>query len=342
VKILVVGPSWIGDAVLAQPLYKLLHARHEDLVLDVLSPNWALPIVRRMPEVHRAIASPFAHGELRFPERRALGRRLRAERYDQAIVLPNTLKSTFVPWFARIPRRTGYRGEMRWGMLNDLRPLDERALPQIAQRYAALGLEAGEALPASLPDPQLTVNERERRATLDALGLSDACEPVVLCPGAEYGPAKRWPPAYFAELARGLTIGGKSVWLMGSAKDREIAEDIVRLSGGACANLCGRTTLDQAANLLASARLVVTNDSGLMHVAAAVDVPVIAIYGSSTPRFTPPLSPRATIAKLDIACSPCFERTCPLGHFDCMMQLKPADIQRRAARALAEGTRSAA
>ena len=322
-KILLVGPSWIGDTLLAQPLLTLLHERHGGLVLDVLAPAWTLPVVQRMPEVRRAIASPFAHGELELAERRRLGRELRAEHYDQAIVLPNTLKSAFVPWFARIARRTGYRGEMRWGMLNDVRALDEQALPQMARRYAALALDPGAPLPAQLPAPRLTIDDAERRATLDALGLTGARRPVALCPGAEYGPAKRWPPSYFAELARELEKSGHAVWLVGSAKDAEIGEDVVRLSAGACVNLCGRTTLDQAIDLLASAQLAVTNDSGLMHVAAAAGTPLIAIYGSSTPEHTPPISPRASILKLELPCSPCFERTCPLGHFNCMMHLKP-------------------
>jgi len=324
-KILIVGPSWIGDTLLAQPLFTLLHRKHPGLALDVVAPAWTMPVVRRMPEVRRAIPSPFEHGVLQLRERRELGRELRSEGYDQAIVLPNTLKSALVPLFARIPRRTGYRGEMRWGALNDVRLLDEQALPQMAQRYAALAFDGGEALPADLPAPHLTVDESARVATLSALGLA-ATRVVALCPGAEYGPAKRWPPAYYAELARALTASGDAVWLIGSARDADIAQDIVRLSGGACVNLCGRTTLDQAVELLASARLAVANDSGLMHVAAAVGTPLIAIYGSSTPVFTPPMSPRAHIVKLDIECSPCFERTCPLGHFNCMMQLKPERV----------------
>ena len=233
-KILVVAPSWIGDTVLAQPLLRLLHERHKPLDIDVLAPAWTFPVVRRMAEVRRAIASPFEHGELQFGERRDLGRQLKSEGYDQAIVLPNTLKSAFVPLFARIPRRTGYRGEMRWGALNDLRNLDETALPEMAQRYAALAFDPGSALPAVLPPPRLTVDESQRRATLTELGLSGTQRAVALCPGAEYGPAKRWPPSYFAELARALTKAGDAVWLVGSAKDAEIAEDIVRLSGGEC------------------------------------------------------------------------------------------------------------
>ena len=331
-KILVVAPSWIGDTVLAQPLFSILHGRHSGLELDVLAPGWTGPVVRRMPEVRRTISSPFEHGVFQFSERRELGRELRPERYDQAIVLPNTLKSAFVPFFARIPRRTGYRGEMRWGALNDVRTLDTAALPLMVQRYAALGIEPGEKLPDPLPRPHLRVDDAQRRATLSALGLTDADTAVALCPGAEYGPAKRWPPTYFADLARALQKTGHAVWLVGSAKDADIGHDIVRLSGGACVNLCGKTTLDQAVELLASAGLVITNDSGLMHVAAAVGTPLIAIYGSSTPAFTPPLSPLAHIEKLDIACSPCFERTCPLGHFNCMMQLKPERVLESALR----------
>jgi heptosyltransferase II len=334
-KILVVGPSWIGDTILAQPLMKLLHERHRGLQLDMLAPAWTFPVVERMPEVRRAIASPFAHGELNFAERRALGRALRMESYDQAIVLPNTLKSSFVPWFARIPRRTGYRGEMRWGMLNDVRRLDKHALPQMPQRYAALGLERGRALPAALPQPRLNSSAAKRAHALQALGLRADERIVVLCPGAEYGPAKRWPPSYFAEVARALSRTGETVLLLGSSKDAPICEDIVRLSGGSCRNLCGATTLDQAIDILAAARLAITNDSGLMHIAAALGTPLIAVYGSSTPEHTPPMSPRATIVKLDMPCSPCFERTCPLGHFNCMMQLKP---ERVLAHALAPAT----
>jgi heptosyltransferase II len=331
-RILVVAPSWIGDTVLAQPLFKILHAKHSALELDVLAPGWTGPVVRRMPEVRRTIASPFEHGVFQFAERRDLGRELRSERYDQAIVLPNTLKSAFVPLFARIPRRTGYRGEMRWGALNDVRTFDPTGLPQMAQRYAALGLEPGEKLPNPLPSPHLRIDDAARAATVSALGLNAVERAIALCPGAEYGPAKRWPPSYFAELARALRKEDHAVWLIGGAKDADIGHDIVRLSGGACINLCGKTTLDQAVELLASVRLVITNDSGLMHVAAAIGTPLIAIYGSSTPVFTPPLSSLAHIEKLEIACSPCFERTCPLGHFNCMMLLKPERVLESARR----------
>jgi heptosyltransferase-2 len=322
-KILIVGPSWVGDTVLMQPLFKLLHARHAGLALDVLAPRWTFALLERMPEVRRAIESPFGHGELKLGERRRLGRTLGPEGYDQAIVLPTTFKSALVPYFAGIRTRTGYIGELRHWILTDARKLDRERLPQMAQRYAALGLPRGEALRQPLPALGLRVDETERRALLARLGLDRGRPAAALAPGAEYGPAKRWPARYFGELAQGLAARGCAVWLIGSQYDRQIGADIERHSGGVCRNLCGETTLAEAIDLLASASLVVSNDSGLMHVAAALGKPLIALYGSSSPGFTPPLSSNARVLKLDLPCSPCFRRECPLGHFNCMMQLTP-------------------
>jgi heptosyltransferase-2 len=322
-RILVVGPSWIGDTILAQPLLRLLHARHPGLALDVLAPRWTLPLLARMPEVRRAIESPFAHGDLRLGERRRLGQALGGEGYDQAIVLPNTLKSALVPFFARIRLRTGYVGELRHWLLNDARRLDAERLPQMAQRYAALALPRGETPQLPLPGLALQASEEQRRATLEKYGLDSSRPTAILCPGAEYGPAKRWPPRYFAELAQGFAARGCAVWLVGSASDRASGREIAEAAGGACRDLCGETTLAEAIDLIATGSVVVSNDSGLMHVAAALGRPLIALYGSSSPAFTPPLSASAQILKLDLPCSPCFKRECPLGHFNCMMQLKP-------------------
>ena len=325
-KVLVVAPSWIGDMVLAQPLLKLLHARHAGLALDVLAPRWTLPLLGRMPEVRLAITSPFTHGDLKLGERYSLGRTLAREGYDQVIMLPNTFKSALAPFFARIPVRTGYIGEMRHWLLNDARRLDKARLPQIAQRYAELGLPRGEELKPPLPTLALQVDETERRAVISRLGLDRGRPAAALCPGAEFGPAKRWPARYFAELAQGLAAHGCAIWLIGSQNDREAGAEIERAAGGVCRNLCGETTLTEAIDLLASCSLVVSNDSGLMHVAAALGRPLVALYGSSSPDYTPPLSADARVLKLDLPCSPCFQRECPLGHFNCMMQLTPDKV----------------
>jgi heptosyltransferase-2 len=325
-KILVVAPSWIGDLVLAQPLLKLLHARHPGLALDALAPRWTLPLLGRMPEVRNAIESPFAHGDLRLGDRRRLGRELAREGYDQAIVLPNTFKSALTPFFAGIPVRTGYIGELRHGLLTDARKQDEKRFPQLAQRYATLALPRGETPPSPLPTPGLRVDEPARRAVIGRLGLDRSRPAAALCPGAEFGPAKRWPARYFAELAQGLAAHGCAVWLIGSQADYQTGAEIERAATGVCRNLCGETSLTEAIDLLASCSLVVSNDSGLMHIAAALGRPLVALYGSSSPAYTPPLSADARILKLNLPCSPCFQRECPLGHFNCMMQLVPDKV----------------
>jgi heptosyltransferase-2 len=321
-RTLVVAPSWIGDAVLSQPLLARLREADPAGSIDVLAPRWVIPVYLRMPEVASAIENPFGHGELRLGERLAFARRL--ERYDRAVVLPNSFKSALIPWHARIPVRTGYRGEMRYGLLNDARRLDEEALPLIVERYAALAQPAGEALRRPLPSPRLRIDRASREATVAKHRL-DASPPVaIFAPGAEYGPAKRWPERHFASLARTLAARGSRVWLLGSAKDAEVTARIQEMSGGICVDLAGRTSLDEAIDLMSLAARVVTNDSGLMHVAAALDRPIAALFGSSSPAFTPPLAAGARVISLNLACSPCFARVCPLGHTNCLETLEPA------------------
>ena len=328
-RILVIAPSWIGDAVLTQPLYKRLHQRHPDLTLDVLAPAWTQALFARMPEVHSTIASPFRHGELALKRRYELGRSLAAGKYDRAIVLPNSFKSALIPCFAGIPVRTGFLGEARWGLLNDARRLDKQALPLMVERFALLAEEAGNPLHRPLAAARLRIDQAQSTETAAKLGLAVSQPVAVLCPGAEYGPAKRWPPHYFAELAQKLAAASYDVWLVGSAKDAAIGDEITRHSPNTCINLCGRTSLAEAMDLLSCATLIVSNDSGLMHIAAALNKPLIAIYGSSSPAFTPPLAAGAQIVKLELPCSPCFKRVCPLGHFNCMMQLSPAQVWKR-------------
>ena len=323
-KTLVVAPSWVGDAVLSHPLIARLRARDAAGTIDVLGVPWVLPVYRRMREVASTVELPFGHGDLRLGERRRFARSL--SKYDRAIVLPNTLKSALIPWHADIPVRTGYRGEMRFGLLNDVRALDEAALPLIAERYAALAQPKGEALERPLPEPRLAIEASARAATLERFGVALDKPVAAFAPGAEYGPAKRWPAAHFATTAIALMARGHQVWLFGSAKDAPITAEIQELAGGSCVDLAGRTTLDEAIDLMSVAARVVTNDSGLMHVAAALDRPTAALFGSSSPRFTPPLSAKAKVITLALDCSPCFARVCPLGHTNCLVQLEPERV----------------
>jgi len=325
-KILIVAPNWIGDALLAQPLFARLLQKFPGASIDALAPGWTAAVLRRMPEIADVIDAPFDHGELKLAERWRLARALRGQAYDQAFVLPNTLKSALIPFFAGIPLRTGFTGELRYGLLNGVHRLDEKALPLMAERYAQLAEEPGSPPARPLAEVGLRVDQANLAAALKRLGLSRAKPVVAFCPGAEYGPAKRWPARYFAELATKLAAQDRVVWLFGSGKDTEIGEEIVRLSMGAVVNLCGRTDLASAIDLLSLAEVVVSNDSGLMHVAAAVGRPVVALYGSSSPDHTPPLSRTHRIVRTGIDCSPCYARECPLGHFKCMNELTPARV----------------
>ena len=320
--VLVVGPSWVGDMVMAQSLFKVLKAQDPGRAVDVLAPAWSLPIVRRMPEVREAIALDTAHGELGIGKRRRLARQL--PDYDHAIVLPRSLKAALVPWFAGIPRRTGFRGESRYVLINDVRPFDRSVLDQTVKRFVALGLDADAPLPADLPEPALRVDPGRQAALLEQLGLNADRPVVAFMPGAEYGPAKCWPLDYFGALAALLDADGYDVWILGSDKDGAAGEQIAAASRAV--NLCGRTALVDTVDLLALTRQVVSNDSGLMHVAAAVGTRVQGIYGSSSPDFTPPLTVNKTIHYLRLDCSPCFERTCPLGHLNCLKELRPERV----------------
>jgi heptosyltransferase-2 len=279
-----------------------------------------------MPEVSQVITNPFPHGALQFIARYRLGKQLRAAQYNQAVVLPNSLKSALVPFFARIPIRTGFIGESRYGLLNDARKLDKIKLPLMVERFAQLAEVADGEIPRPLLNPKLNVSEAQLSESLNKLNLTLNQPVAVFCPGAEYGPAKRWPVEYFAELAQRLHSEGYAVWLIGSNKDREQAEQIVALSNAECLNLCGHTGLSDAISLLSIAQLVVSNDSGLMHLSAALDRPMLALFGSSSPKFTPPLSGNAQVIQHNIECSPCFKRECPLGHFDCMNGIGPQQV----------------
>ncbi len=319
-----IGPAWVGDMVMAQSLFMTLKQQRGNHIIDVVAPGWSLPLLARMPEVHEGIPLPVQHGELGLGKRRALGHALRRQRYDQAIVLPRSYKAALVPWFARIPRRTGYRGEMRYGLINDIRPLDKDVLYRTVERFVALGLDGEVNTAPPIPQPHLAVDSHNQQICLEKLGLTTDKPIIAMMPGAEYGPAKRWPTAYYAELARRLVEHGKQVWVFGSHKEASLGEAIAGVPG--IENLCGKTELVDVVDLLALCEHAVTNDSGLMHVAAASGARIIAIYGSSDPNYTPPLTDKAQIIYQNLDCSPCFERECPLGHTNCLNEIKPERI----------------
>lgn len=337
--VLIVAPAWVGDMVMAHVLVQILKARQPAPRVGVLAPPATAPLAHRMPGVDAVHVLDVGHGEIGLRERMRLARALRQLAYDQAIVLPNSHKSAWIPWFARIPLRTGWHGEFRHGVLNDRRRLAAAELPRMVDRFAALGFsgvttarslrkalrgtadDVSSAAGIPVPHPSMESEPAAQRALLARLGLNPDA-PVVLCPGAEFGSAKRWPVRHFATVAQRCRARGEAVWILGSGKDRPLTEAIAAAAPGAV-DLGGRTSLVEAVDLIALARVVVSNDSGLMHVAGALGRPVVGLYGSSSPLFTPPLGDRAVVLSEDLPCRPCFARECPLGHLRCLEELSP-------------------
>lgn len=338
-KILVVGPAWVGDMVMSQSLYIFLKNTRPGATIDVLAPAWSEPLLERMPEVSKAIVKPIGHGELGLGRRRKLGRALRENGYDQAILLPNSFKSALAPFMARIPKRTGWRGEMRYGLLNDMRILDESRLPLMVERFVALGQDADQSLPVELPAPHLAVDAHKAIHSAQKFGLDSNRPILALCPGAEFGSAKRWPAQYYGQVAAHYLSMGWQIVLFGSAKDREVTAEIREAchDNPQCFDLAGNTELAEAVDLLSLANAVLSNDSGLMHIASALRRPVLVVYGATSPAFTPPLSEQSDTVIPTIECAPCFARECPLGHHRCMRETSAEYVIEKLEALLAQG-----
>ena len=322
--------------VLAQSLFKTLKINNPDCMIDVAAPAWTLPLLERMPEVTGKIALPFKHGELAFWQRIQFGKSLTNAGYTQSIILTNSFKSALLPWAAGIPKRTSYLGELRYGLVNDIRPLDKTKLKKTVERFVFLGLNKDETLPKIIPNPQLSTNAEAAWILAGRLGAEKNKSKILgLCPGAEYGKAKRWPAEYYAEVANEALKKGWQVWLFGSVKDVPVTMKINQLCQHKCTDFGGKTKLGEVIDLMALCDTVISNDSGLMHVAAALnngtneDKKLIAIFGSSDPAHTPPMSSKAMIEYLALDCSPCFKRECPLtgdAHLRCLNDIKPKQI----------------
>jgi heptosyltransferase-2 len=323
-RLLVISPNWIGDAVMAQPLLQLLRRQHPDSAIDVLAPGWVAPVWRAMQEVDTVIEAPFRHGALQLRERWTFARQLRRRGYGAAYVLPNTLKFALIPWLAGIPKRVGYRGEMRYGLLNEVHRDERRPKRPMVSFYAALASAPAALAPSpdALPRPTLAASPARQAHALEHAGLDAARPLLVFAPGAEFGSAKRWPAAHFAELANTALerLPDLQIALLGSGKDRPVCDEIVALAP-AVHNLAGSTSLDQAIALIAAARAVVSNDSGLLHIASALNRAIVALYGPTDPAHAPPFSDVAESLWLHLECSPCRKRECPLGHHNCMRQM---------------------
>jgi heptosyltransferase-2 len=336
VKIFIVSPSWVGDMVMTQSLYITLKEQHPDCIIDVLAPNWCLPILEKMPQINKAMEMPLGHGDFNFKLRYQIGRSLRNENYDIAYILPNSAKSALIPFFAKIPKRIGWKGEMRYGLLNDLRN-NKKSFQYMVERYVSLAYPKNKMTGSgclgniqTLPKPKLEINEQVRNNVLKKFNISITPKIIGLCPGAEFGPAKRWPEEHYGTIAKQLIKEGHQVWLFGSAKDRVTTDKIAAMvepdDQNWIINLAGDTSLNEAVDLLSCCHTVVSNDSGLMHVAAAVGCNIVGIYGSSSPKYTPPLSDHVEIVHTDIECRPCFKRECPYQHLKCLKDLKPQTV----------------
>lgn len=324
-KILIVGPAWIGDMVMAQSLFITLKKRFPDSIIDVVAPAWSIPVLSRMHEVNSGITLAVAHNKLSLPTRFKTGVELRNNKYTRSIIIPRSFKSAIVPFVAKIPFRTGYRGEMRYGLLNDIRKLDKSILTQTVQRQVALGLPSNAELPPEVPYPSLEGSKQNQQTLISSLKLNVDKPVIGIIPGAEYGPAKQWPVSLFRQLANKLVDAGHHVWVFGSSKDKKLA-NVIAQDNKYIRNLCGETSLVDVVDLIDLCQSIITNDSGLMHIAAATGKQVVAIYGSSSPSYTPPLTNRAKILYKGLECSPCFKRKCPYGHTDCLNSISVEDV----------------
>ncbi|MGN0908193.1 MAG: lipopolysaccharide heptosyltransferase II [Succinivibrio sp.] len=332
-RILIIAPSWLGDIIMSQALMKALKAQCPSCEITAYAPAYALPVIARMKEVSHAIENPFGHGELLLRKRWSEGRRLRKLGFDTCFVLPNSLKSALVPFFAAIPDRRGFKGEGRFILLNNMRT-NKADYPRMADRYVALAYPRDQVRRASdLPKwefPSLEL-KKPSEELLSRLGLDFSKPALALGCGASYGPAKIWPAGHFAQVCRwwaGRT-GGQCI-AFGTKSDAKAAAAVGAALDGATAphfrNIAGFTKVDEALDLLGMCSAAVCNDSGLMHTAAAAGVPQADIFGSTSATYTPPLSEKAACIESSEPCRPCFERTCPKGTYACLRGISPQRV----------------
>lgn len=322
-KILIIAPSWIGDVVMSQSLFRVLKKKYPDCVIDVLASEYLHPILKRMPEVRDPLLSVFKHGELNLSERYKVAKALEKKSYTHVYILPNSIKSALIPFWANIPNRIGWLGEYRYFLVNDIR-YGRKKIDLMVERFVALGHEKGEEVEKDFLFPKLEVDPENVNLAIEKMKMHISGRPILaICPGAEHGSSKRWPWEYYAEVAKEKLEEGWDVWIFGGPKEKPIAKNIQEYCSNMCFDLSGKTGIGEAIDLISNVDAVVANDSGLMHVAAALDVPVVAIYGATPQSFAPPLSNKSRALSLNLSCSPCKKPDCPFGHTKCLYDLKP-------------------
>jgi len=334
-SILIIAPHWIGDAVSTQPLLANLKVLYPDSKINILASNWVAPVYRACSEVHEVIEAKFEHKKLQWKLRKEIAKEIEAKNYQACFVLPNSFKSALIPWLANIPFRIGYRGELRFGLIN--LALDNPSKvnrPPMVEHYLVLSQLLKDDAPIQ-PEkliPRLNVSSSAKQSVENKLQNANISSDLiyVMCPGAEYGPTKRWPTEHFAVLAQKLIAEKPSIQIviLGSKSDQSLAHEITSQAKHPTNihNWCGNTSLDEAIALIGMSKAVVSNDSGLMHIAAALQIPQVAIFGSSDPAHTPPLSDKAEVIWLNMPCSPCHKRVCPLGHLKCLKDILPGQV----------------
>ena len=331
-KILIIGPSWVGDTVMAQTLYKRLKQEESECSIDVISPKWCLALVKRMPEVHKGIVSPFQHGDLKLVSRYFFAKQLRDTNYDRSIVLTNSLKSSLIPLFAQIPVRTGWLGEMRYFFLNDIRMLEKKDNDLMVEKFAALSIKEEAYKLENLSFPSLQIDFKNQKERIDGLEINSDLPCLAICPGAEFGPSKKWPPKFYSQVAREYINKGWNVLCFGSINDIDTGIEIQNLNNllneNNFHNLIGKTSLEDVIDLLAFCEKVVTNDSGLMHIAAAVERPLVALYGPSSPEYTPPLISRKVIIRKTEGYEKIRRGDVNEGYHQSLLSIEPSEVIR--------------
>lgn len=332
-KVLIIGPSWLGDMIMSQALFKVLYKQGK--TIEVLAPKWNHGILDCMPEVSKAIEMPFDHGDLKLKERYKFAKSLKKNNYDECIVIPNSFKSALIPYWAKIPKRIGWLGEFRYGVLNITQKLNKSKLPLMVQRLIALGYFQEESSKSfdqnninsyQYDFPSLRVDNNFVKKTTEKFNIDQNKRTLVLAPGAAYGEAKKWPADYFAQVANEKLNQDWQVVLLGSPKDKLATDEVNNKTTNKCINLAGQLALPETVAVISTASCVVSNDSGLLHVAAALDIPLIGIYGSTSPDFTPPLidkNKKAILLVDNLDCRPCFQPTCKFNHYKCLYEIKP-------------------